>query len=42
MIVADTGPLIAFLQIGRLDLLQQVMGTVVIPEAVYEELVVQS
>jgi len=42
VIVADTGPLIAFLQIGRLDLLQQVMGTVIIPEAVYEELVVQS
>lgn len=39
MIVADTGPLIAFIQIGRLDLLGQVVGSLIIPDAVYEELV---
>jgi predicted nucleic acid-binding protein len=39
MIVADAGPIIGFARIGRLDLLRQVLGEVVIPEAVYEELV---
>jgi predicted nucleic acid-binding protein len=38
MIVADTGPIIAFARIGRLDLLRQVVGELVIPTAVYEEL----
>lgn len=38
MIVADAGPLIAFSRIGRLSLLQQVVGQVVIPDAVYTEL----
>jgi hypothetical protein len=42
MIVADTGPLIALIQLGRLDLLQRIAGTVNIPAAVYEELVIQS
>ena len=37
--VADTGPIIAFARIGRLDLLYQVAGDLIIPEAVYEELV---
>ncbi len=41
MIVADTGPLIAFLQISRLDLLQQIVVSLFIPDAVYEELVLQ-
>jgi predicted nucleic acid-binding protein len=39
MIVADSGPVIAFARLGRLDLLHQVVGTLVIPHAVYEELV---
>jgi predicted nucleic acid-binding protein len=39
MIVADTGPLIAFARLGRLNLLHQVVEALVIPEAVYEELV---
>ena len=39
MIVADTGPIIVFARIGRLALLQQVVETVIIPNAVYDELV---
>jgi uncharacterized protein len=38
MMVANTGPIIAFARIGRLDLLHQVVGELVIPGAVYEEL----
>lgn len=41
MIVADAGPIIAFARIGRLDLLRQVVGELVIPEAVYEDLVLK-
>jgi uncharacterized protein len=39
MIVADTGPIIAFARLGRLGLLSDVVGVVIIPDAVYEELV---
>jgi predicted nucleic acid-binding protein len=39
MIVTDTGPLIAFSRIRGLPLLQQVVRELVIPEAVYNELV---
>ena len=39
MIVTDTGPLIAFPRIRGLSLLQQVVRELVIPEAVYNELV---
>jgi uncharacterized protein len=39
MIVADTGPRIALARLGRLDLLRQVVQALVIPDAVYEELV---
>jgi predicted nucleic acid-binding protein len=38
MMVADSGPIIAFARIGRLDLLRQVVGELLIPDAVYEEL----
>ncbi len=41
MIVADAGPLIAFSRIGRLGLLRQVAGELVVPEAVYEDVVVK-
>jgi predicted nucleic acid-binding protein len=41
MIIADAGPIIAFARIGRLALLQQVIGELMVPDAVYEELVVQ-
>jgi predicted nucleic acid-binding protein len=39
MIVADAGPLIAFARIGQLNLLRQVVGTLYIPDAVYNEMV---
>ncbi len=39
MIVADSGPLIAFARMEQLDLLRQVVEALVIPDAVYEELV---
>lgn len=41
MIIADTGPLIAFARIARVDLLRHVVGQISIPEAVYRELVVK-
>lgn len=41
MIVADAGPIIAFARIGRLDLLRRVVGELVIPDAVYDDLVVK-
>jgi len=41
MIVANSGPLISFARAKRLDLLRQVIGTLVIPEAVYNEIVVK-
>jgi predicted nucleic acid-binding protein len=37
--VADAGPIISFGRAGRLELLRQVVATVWIPEAVYQELV---
>ncbi len=39
MIVADTGPLIAFARIGQLDFPRQVVGTLYIPDTVYNEMV---
>ena len=41
MIIADAGPIIAFARIGRLALLQQVIGEFVVPDAVYEDVVVK-
>lgn len=41
MIVADSTGLIHFAQIGRLDLLGNVLSRVIIPEAVYYEVVIQ-
>lgn len=41
MIVADSGPIIVFARIGHLDLLQQVVSELVIPDAVYEDLVIK-
>lgn len=39
MIVADSGPLIAFARIGRLDLLRDTIGDIAVPDAVYREVV---
>jgi hypothetical protein len=38
VIVSDTSPVTSLIQIGRLELLNQVFGNVVIPKAVYQEL----
>ena len=40
MIVADPGPIIVFARIGRFSLLEQVFETLLIPDAVYHELIV--
>jgi predicted nucleic acid-binding protein len=39
VIVADSGPIIVFARIGRLNLLQQVLEELIIPEGVYKEVV---
>jgi hypothetical protein len=40
-IVSNASPLIALIRIGQLDLLHQLYGTIVIPEAVWHEVVVE-
>jgi predicted nucleic acid-binding protein len=40
-IVSDAGPILSFARANRLDLLRQVVGSLVIPDAVYEDIVVQ-
>jgi predicted nucleic acid-binding protein len=40
-IVSDTGPILSFARANLLDLLRQVVGTIVIPDAVYADIVVQ-
>jgi len=37
IIVADASPLIALSRVGRLDLLRQMFGTLIVPEAVWQE-----
>jgi len=39
IVVSNATPLIALAKIDRLDLLQELFGTIVIPQAVYEEVV---
>lgn len=39
-IVSDSGPILSFARAHRLDLLHQVVGELIIPEAVYEDIVV--
>jgi predicted nucleic acid-binding protein len=38
LVIADTGPIISFSVIDKLDLLEKIFGQVVIPEAVWSEL----
>lgn len=40
-VVADAGPIISFARIGRLDLLRKIVVELIIPPAVYKELVVK-
>lgn len=39
MIVSDAGPIIIFARIGRLSLLREVTGSLLIPDAVHDEIV---
>ena len=41
-VVCDSTPLIALSKINRLDLLQDLFGTIHVPQAVYEEVVVRA
>ena len=41
LIVTDAGPLLSFARADHLDLLRDIVGTLIIPEAVYEEIVVR-
>ncbi len=38
IVVADSSPLIAFSRIGRINLLEELFGEIIIPDAVYHEL----
>jgi predicted nucleic acid-binding protein len=40
-IVSDAGPILSFARVNRLNLLRQVVGAMVIPDAVYADIVVQ-
>jgi len=37
-IVSDAGPILSFARAGRLDLLRQVVGELIIPDAVVQEI----
>ncbi|MDQ2086073.1 DUF3368 domain-containing protein [Herbivorax sp. ANBcel31] len=38
LIVSDTTPIISFIKIGELDLLEDMYGEIILPEAVFKEL----
>lgn len=42
IVVADTTPIITLIKLQRLDLLKKLFGIVVVPNAVYEELISNS
>ena len=42
MIVSDAGPIVVFARIGRLSLLRDVTGGLLIPDAVHSEIFVKS
>lgn len=39
--VSDSGPIVSFARADRLDLLRRTAGTLIVPNAVYEEIVVR-
>jgi hypothetical protein len=39
IVVADTTPIITLMKLQRLDLLEKLFGAVIVPNAVYEELI---
>ncbi len=41
MIVSNSGPIITFARAGRLDLLKKILKEVIIPEAVWHDVVVR-
>ncbi len=41
IVVANSTPLIALSKVGKLDLLKEIFGEIVIPQGVYDEVVVQ-
>ena len=42
IVIADTTPLITLMKLQRLDLLEKLFSNVIIPNAVYEELISNS
>lgn len=40
IVISDTTPILSLLKAGRLDLLQKLYESVIIPEAVYNELII--
>lgn len=40
IVVSNAGPLIALAKIGRFDLLQRIFGRLLVPQAVYDEVVI--
>ena len=40
IVVSNTSPIINLAAIGRLDILRQLYGSIVIPESVYHEIVI--
>lgn len=42
IVVADTTPIITLMKLQRLDLLEKLFGTVIVPNAVFEELISNS
>ena len=39
-VVSDTGPILSFARAGRLDILRQVVGEIIIPDAVLVEIII--
>ncbi len=40
IIISDTSPIINLAAVGQLDLLRQLYGHIIIPQAIYDEIVV--